>query len=79
MAVQKELRRIYRKLGQINLLRTDRMTMAHGLEARCVPPSSICILVAPSIYSGHPGGIYLTVRAQGAVPGHSLLGGGDVG
>ena len=33
-AVQGELRRIYSKLGQINLLRTDRMTMAHGLEAR---------------------------------------------
>lgn len=32
--VQKELRRIYNMLGNINLHRTDRMTMAHGLEAR---------------------------------------------
>lgn len=32
--VQTELRRIYSMLGNINLHRTDRMTMAHGLEAR---------------------------------------------
>jgi asparagine synthase (glutamine-hydrolysing) len=32
--VQNELRRIYGMLGHINLHRTDRMTMAHGLEAR---------------------------------------------
>ncbi|KAL7455161.1 hypothetical protein ACHAWC_006739 [Mediolabrus comicus] len=32
--VQNELRRIYGMLGNINLHRTDRMTMAHGLEAR---------------------------------------------
>ena len=32
--VQTELKRIYAKLGDINLHRTDRMTMAHGLEAR---------------------------------------------
>jgi len=32
--VQNELRRIYGMLGDINLHRTDRMTMAHGLEAR---------------------------------------------
>lgn len=32
--VQDELRRIYGMLGNINLHRTDRMTMAHGLEAR---------------------------------------------
>jgi asparagine synthase (glutamine-hydrolysing) len=32
--VQNELRRIYNMLGNINLHRTDRMTMAHGLEAR---------------------------------------------
>mmetsp|Transcript_20905 Transcript_20905/g.31162 ORF Transcript_20905/g.31162 Transcript_20905/m.31162 type:complete len:1174 (-) Transcript_20905:78-3599(-) len=31
---QNELRRIYGMLGNINLHRTDRMTMAHGLEAR---------------------------------------------
>jgi asparagine synthase (glutamine-hydrolysing) len=33
-ALQDELRRIYGMLGNINLHRTDRMTMAHGLEAR---------------------------------------------
>jgi hypothetical protein len=32
--VQNELRRIYNMLGNVNLHRTDRMTMAHGLEAR---------------------------------------------
>lgn len=32
--MQDELRRIYGMLGNINLHRTDRMTMAHGLEAR---------------------------------------------
>jgi asparagine synthase (glutamine-hydrolysing) len=32
--LQDELRRIYGMLGNINLHRTDRMTMAHGLEAR---------------------------------------------
>lgn len=32
--VQNECRRIYNMLGNINLHRTDRMTMAHGLEAR---------------------------------------------
>jgi asparagine synthase (glutamine-hydrolysing) len=32
--VQAELKRIYGMLGNINLHRTDRMTMAHGLEAR---------------------------------------------
>ncbi len=32
--IQDELRRIYGMLGNINLHRTDRMTMAHGLEAR---------------------------------------------
>jgi hypothetical protein len=32
--LQNELRRIYGMLGNINLHRTDRMTMAHGLEAR---------------------------------------------
>mmetsp|Transcript_26856 Transcript_26856/g.50673 ORF Transcript_26856/g.50673 Transcript_26856/m.50673 type:complete len:686 (+) Transcript_26856:196-2253(+) len=32
--VQEELKRIYGMLGNINLHRTDRMTMAHGLEAR---------------------------------------------
>lgn len=32
--VQDELRRIYGMLGNVNLHRTDRMTMAHGLEAR---------------------------------------------
>jgi asparagine synthase (glutamine-hydrolysing) len=32
--VQNDLRRIYGMLGNINLHRTDRMTMAHGLEAR---------------------------------------------
>lgn len=32
--VQTELRRLYNKLGDINLHRTDRMTMAHSLEAR---------------------------------------------
>jgi Asparagine synthase len=32
--IQNELRRIYNMLGDINLHRTDRMTMAHGLEAR---------------------------------------------
>ena len=32
--VQNELRRIYNMLGDINLHRTDRMTMAHSLEAR---------------------------------------------
>ena len=32
--VQNELRRIYNMLGNANLHRTDRMTMAHGLEAR---------------------------------------------
>lgn len=32
--VQNELRRIYSMLGNINLHRTDRMTMAHSLEAR---------------------------------------------
>lgn len=34
MALQNELKRIYGMLGNINLHRTDRMTMAHGLEAR---------------------------------------------
>jgi asparagine synthase (glutamine-hydrolysing) len=34
IAVQYELQRLYRMLGDINLHRTDRMTMAHGLEAR---------------------------------------------
>jgi len=34
MQIQKELRRIYNMLGDINLHRTDRMTMAHSLEAR---------------------------------------------
>lgn len=34
MQVQNELKRIYGMLGNINLHRTDRMTMAHGLEAR---------------------------------------------
>lgn len=33
-ALQKELVRIYGHLGVANLLRTDRMTMAHSLEAR---------------------------------------------
>jgi len=32
--IQTELKRIYNMLGNINLHRTDRMTMAHGLEAR---------------------------------------------
>ena len=32
--VQNELRRLYTMLGNVNLHRTDRMTMAHGLEAR---------------------------------------------
>lgn len=32
--LQNELRRIYSMLGNINLHRTDRMTMAHSLEAR---------------------------------------------
>jgi len=32
--VQNELKRIYGMLGNINLHRTDRMTMAHSLEAR---------------------------------------------
>ena len=32
--IQSELKRIYGMLGNINLHRTDRMTMAHGLEAR---------------------------------------------
>lgn len=32
--IQNELRRIYNMLGNINLHRTDRMTMAHSLEAR---------------------------------------------
>jgi asparagine synthase (glutamine-hydrolysing) len=32
--VQTELKRIYNMLGDINLHRTDRMTMAHSLEAR---------------------------------------------
>jgi asparagine synthase (glutamine-hydrolysing) len=32
--LQNELRRIYGMLGNINLHRTDRMTMAHSLEAR---------------------------------------------
>jgi len=32
--IQNELRRIYGMLGDINLHRTDRMTMAHALEAR---------------------------------------------
>jgi asparagine synthase (glutamine-hydrolysing) len=32
--VQTELKRIYNMLGNVNLHRTDRMTMAHGLEAR---------------------------------------------
>lgn len=32
--LQNELKRIYNMLGNINLHRTDRMTMAHGLEAR---------------------------------------------
>ena len=32
--VQTELKRLYGMLGNINLHRTDRMTMAHGLEAR---------------------------------------------
>ena len=32
--IQGELKRIYSMLGDINLHRTDRMTMAHGLEAR---------------------------------------------
>uniref|UniRef100_A0A7S2RWR1 Glutamine amidotransferase type-2 domain-containing protein n=1 Tax=Eucampia antarctica TaxID=49252 RepID=A0A7S2RWR1_9STRA len=32
--VQNELRRIYNMLGNANLHRTDRMTMAHSLEAR---------------------------------------------
>jgi asparagine synthase (glutamine-hydrolysing) len=32
--LQNELKRIYGMLGNINLHRTDRMTMAHGLEAR---------------------------------------------
>jgi len=32
--LQDECRRIYGMLGNINLHRTDRMTMAHGLEAR---------------------------------------------
>jgi len=34
LQLQNELRRIYNMLGNINLHRTDRMTMAHGLEAR---------------------------------------------
>jgi asparagine synthase (glutamine-hydrolysing) len=34
MQLQNELKRIYGMLGNINLHRTDRMTMAHGLEAR---------------------------------------------
>ena len=33
-AFQDELRRIYGYLGRVNLQRTDRMTMAHSLEAR---------------------------------------------
>ena len=33
-ALQTELERIYTALGNVNLKRTDRMTMAHGLEAR---------------------------------------------
>lgn len=33
-ALQKENRRIFRHLHQANLLRADRMTMSHGLEAR---------------------------------------------
>ena len=33
-ALQTELRRIFNHLGIVNLKRTDRMTMAHGLEAR---------------------------------------------
>lgn len=32
--IQNELKRLYGMLGNINLHRTDRMTMAHGLEAR---------------------------------------------
>ena len=32
--LQEELRQIYGMLGNINLHRTDRMTMAHGLEDR---------------------------------------------
>mmetsp|Transcript_12988 Transcript_12988/g.14864 ORF Transcript_12988/g.14864 Transcript_12988/m.14864 type:complete len:650 (+) Transcript_12988:142-2091(+) len=32
--LQNELRRIYNMLGNVNLHRTDRMTMAHGIEAR---------------------------------------------
>jgi len=34
-ALDIELRRIYDALGNVNLKRTDRMTMSHGLEARC--------------------------------------------
>ena len=34
MQLQNELKRIYNMLGNVNLHRTDRMTMAHGLEAR---------------------------------------------
>ena len=33
-ALHSELERIYNALGNVNLKRTDRMTMAHGLEAR---------------------------------------------
>eukprot|EP00616_Rhizochromulina_sp_CCMP1243_P017791 CAMPEP_0118977050 /NCGR_PEP_ID=MMETSP1173-20130426/20398_1 /TAXON_ID=1034831 /ORGANISM="Rhizochromulina marina cf, Strain CCMP1243" /LENGTH=1116 /DNA_ID=CAMNT_0006927123 /DNA_START=148 /DNA_END=3498 /DNA_ORIENTATION=- len=33
-ALQGELKRIFQALGNVNLKRTDRMTMAHGLEAR---------------------------------------------
>ena len=33
-ALQRELRRIFNHLGIVNLKRTDRMKMAHGLEAR---------------------------------------------
>jgi asparagine synthetase B (glutamine-hydrolysing) len=32
--LQEELKRIYQMLVHVNLHRTDRMTMAHGLEAR---------------------------------------------
>lgn len=50
-ALQRELRRIYSMLGNVNLHRTDRMTMAHGLEAR-VPFldtdfTSLCMSVDP--------------------------------
>lgn len=33
-AFQKELRRIFHHLHNVNCQRADRMTMAHGLEAR---------------------------------------------